>query len=143
MGIILQKDCRLPSEAEWEYACRARTMTPYHFGEKISTGLANYYGAYGGTTQVGRFGGNAFGLYDMHGNVWEWCIDFWHENYKGAPVDGSAWLTGGEDEFRVLRGGSWHNGPVGCRSACRVRDACGNRSDILGFRVVCASSWTP
>ena len=137
-----EKDYRLPSEAEWEYACRARTTTSYHFGEKISTELANSSGAYQGTTQVGRFGANGFGLYDMHGNVWEWCLDLWHENYKGAPIDGSAWLTSGEDEFRALRGGSWYYGPVGCRAACRARDACGNRSDVIGFRVVCASSRT-
>lgn len=102
----------LPSEAEWEYACRAGTRTPFHFGETITTDLANYRGtdneeykwsgSYGPgpkgiyreqITEVGSFGvANAFGLYDMHGNVWEWCLDDWHDNYEGAPTDGSAWL---------------------------------------------------
>ena len=95
---------RLPSEAEWEYACRAGTTTPFHFGPAITTDLANYDGnyTYGNgskgvyrqqTTEVGSFPPNAFGLYDMHGNVWEWCADHWHGNYDGAPTDGTAWLS--------------------------------------------------
>ena len=101
------KDYRLPSEAEWEYACRAGMITPYHFGKTITKDLANYSFAYKGTTEVGKFPANAFGLYDMHGNVAEWCLDDWHYNYKGAPTDGSAWMTwwwhGRKN--KVLRGG--------------------------------------
>ncbi|HEC84091.1 MAG TPA: formylglycine-generating enzyme family protein, partial [Thioploca sp.] len=86
------REYRLASEAEWEYACRAGTTTPFYFGETITTELANYSMSRGETTDVGSFPPNAFGLYDMHGNVWEWCADLWHENYNGAPTDGSAWL---------------------------------------------------
>ncbi len=88
------KEYRLPSEAEWEYAARAGTTTPYHFGETITDKLANYGNKVGKTTSVGEFPPNAFGLYDMHGNVWEWCQDNWHDNYEGAPTNGSAWLSG-------------------------------------------------
>ena len=137
------KSYRLPSEAEWEYACRAGTTTPFHFGEMISTDLANYAGdyAYGSgvkgqyrqqTTQVGSFPPNAFGLYDMHGNVWEWCSDRSHETYEGAPIDGSAW-TDGNSEFRLLRGGSWGNNPWYCRSANRSRNVPDLRTTSLGF----------
>jgi formylglycine-generating enzyme required for sulfatase activity len=99
------RDYTLPSEAQWEYACRAGTTTPFHFGETISTDLANYDGnyTYGSgkkgeyrrrTTDVASFPANAWGLHDMHGNVWEWCLDNWHDSYEGAPEDGSAWLEG-------------------------------------------------
>ncbi len=161
---------RLPSEPEWEYACRAGTTTPFHFGETITTELANYNGNYTypsapkrkpkrkyreqttevgifppneyreQTTEVGIFPPNAFGLYDMHGNVWEWCADSWHDSYERAPVDASAWL-GNDNPYRVLRGGSLYNDPEDCRSACRcliaweVRDLI---ADNIGFRVVCA-----
>jgi formylglycine-generating enzyme required for sulfatase activity/predicted Ser/Thr protein kinase len=121
---------RLPSEAEWEYACRAGTTTPFYFGPTITADLANYNGdyTYGSapkgvyreeTTDVGSFPPNAFGLYDMHGNVWEWCQDVWHENYNGAPTNGSAWESGGDSSYRMLRGGSWLYYPVDCRSAAR------------------------
>ena len=147
------REYRLPSEAEWEYACRAGTTAPFHFGETITTDLANYDGssAYGSgpkgefrqkTTEVGSFKiANAFGLYDMHGNVWEWCLDYWHENYRGAPTDGSAWTTGGDDTRRLLRGGSWYYYPRYCRSAYRRRNARDYQHNNLGFRLVCASSW--
>ena len=127
---------RLPSEAEREYACRARTTTPFHFGETLTSDLANCdtnY-TYGSgpkgqnreqTTEVGSFLANKlvlankFGLYDMHGNVWEWCQDHWHDTYESAPTDGSAWLSADESARRLLRGGSWDDFPVLCRSAYR------------------------
>ena len=146
---------RLPSEAEWEYACRAGTTTPFYFGETITTDLANYNGyspttdaspTYANepkgkyrdkTTEVGSFPPNAFGLYDMHGNVWEWCQDTWHDNYNGAPTDGSAWVDE-NDPFQLLRGGGWYYNPVSCRSASRLNF---NTRDSIaltyGFRVVC------
>ncbi|MEO1350881.1 MAG: SUMF1/EgtB/PvdO family nonheme iron enzyme [Cyanobacteria bacterium J06635_15] len=142
------KQYRLPSEAEWEYACRAGTTTPFYVGETITPEQANYRGnvTYGAgprgryreeTIKVGSFPPNAFGLYDMHGNVWEWCADHWHDSYQGAPRDGSAWIRGGKSEYRLLRGGSWVNGPVDCRSADRVRDEPDYDVSVVGFRVVC------
>ena len=153
---------RLPSEAEWEYACRAGTTTPFHFGSTITTDVANYRGTdweyegktYSGsygqgpkgeyrqqTTDVGSFSANAFGLYDMHGNVWEWCLDHWHNTYDGAPTDGSACLSSGESKLRLLRGGSWGNLPWYCRSAFRDGSARDYQYSGFGFRLVCASSW--
>ncbi len=148
------RDYGLPSEAEWEYACRAGTTTPFHFGETITPELANYYSevAYspgptvksrGETTDVGSFSvANAFGLYDMHGNLWEWCADHWHENYKEAPTDGSAWLAENKNNFRMLRGGSWGSNPGSCRSAFRSRYYPDDRSVVFGFRVACAAART-
>ena len=144
---------RLPSEAEWEYACRAGTTTPFHFGETIISALANYNGTViyqsepkgekrSQTTNVGSFPPNAFGFYDMHGNVWEWCEDVYHENYEGAPTDGSAWNVGGKSGRMVLRGGSWFNNPRYCRSATRVNGVAGERDDDNGFRVVCVAPRT-
>ncbi|MBW4493818.1 MAG: SUMF1/EgtB/PvdO family nonheme iron enzyme [Oscillatoria princeps RMCB-10] len=142
-------DYRLPSEAEWEYACRAGTTTPFHFGETITTDLANYNGNYTyasgpkgkyrqETTDVGSFPPNAFGLYDMHGNVWEWCADPWHDNYAGAPVDGSVWSSGGNEDrqSRMLRGGSWYYYPRDCRAALRNRSEPEFGDDDVGFRAV-------
>ncbi len=111
----------LPSEAQWEYACRAGTKTPFAFGDTLTPDLANYNGSYTygsgpkgqyrqQTTDVGSFPANAWGLQDMHGNVWEWCLDRWHDSYRGAPADGSAWTAGGEIT-RLLRGGSWGTSP--------------------------------
>jgi|GEM_PF-3772237 len=140
---------RLPTEAEWEYACRARTKTPFHFGESITAELANYDATqiYGDglegeyrreTTSVDYFEiANAFGLCDMHGNVWEWCLDHWHSNYDGAPDNGSAWLTDDEGARRVRRGGSWNYFPSGCRSASRVNNNPDSEYSDIGFRVVC------
>ncbi len=142
------KTYRLPSEAEWEYACRAGTTTPFAFGETITPELVNYDGnyPYGSapkgeyrlkTTPVGSLGvANGFGLYDMHGNVWEWCADPWHENYNGAPGDGSIWEVNSDKSYRVLRGGSWNYLGNLCRSAYRNRSTPDYRNSNLGFRVV-------
>ncbi|MDA0265493.1 MAG: formylglycine-generating enzyme family protein [Cyanobacteria bacterium] len=176
---------RLPSEAEWEYACRAlpspptsfdklRTSPlpggegsqypPFHFGETITTTLANYdgtddpngkwSGSYGRgpkgeyrkkTTPVDHFGvTNGFGLCDMHGNVWEWCQDHYHDSYGDAPVDGSAWVDEESEEnaSRILRGGSWYYNPRHCRSAYRFNNL-PRESDInIGFRVICVAPRT-
>jgi formylglycine-generating enzyme required for sulfatase activity len=144
------REYRLPSEAEWEYACRAGTTTPFYFGETITGELANYNasntyadepnGEYRNeTTPVGQFPPNAFGLYDMHGNVREWCADTWHDNYDGAPTDGSVWIENGNDNRSPLRGGSWGYNPTYCRSAIRYdyyfRRV--NRINNYGFRVAC------
>jgi len=146
---------RLPSEAEWEYACRAGTTTPFYFGETISTDQANYDGnkIYGSgkkgeyrqkTTDVGSFPPNAFGLCDMHGNVWELCLDHWHNSYEGTPTDGSAWIDkqAKENAERVSRGGSWNNTPVYCRSAYRFINNPRAIYNNLGFRIVCSSPRT-
>ncbi|BDI14611.1 hypothetical protein ANSO36C_04130 [Nostoc cf. commune SO-36] len=130
-----QETYRLPSEAEWEYACRAGTTTPFYFGETITTDLANYQVQYGETTDVGKFPANPFGLFDMHGNIWEWCQDEWHKNYNGAPKNGSAWLADNNQD-RLLRGGSWLSDTRSCRSAYRGYYARVNRNGSVGFRVV-------
>ncbi len=158
----------LPSEAQWEYACRAGTTTPFAFGETITPELANYNGKYSyangskgiyreQTTPVGMFPANAWGLQDMHGNVWEWCLDHWHRSYAGAPADGTAWVNGGDqregsgrqadrqqaqaksgdDARRLLRGGSWYFVPGACRSARRIRYRSVDANSFVGFRVVC------
>ncbi|WP_430014946.1 SUMF1/EgtB/PvdO family nonheme iron enzyme [Microcystis protocystis FBCC-A270] len=149
-----KQEYRLPSEAEWEYACRAGTTTPFYFGETITGELANYRSSetYAGeakgeyrqeTTPVGQFPPNAFGLYDMHGNVWEWCADTWHDNYDGAPTDGSVWIENGDDNGSPLRGGSWCNDPDDCRSACRSsNDRRDDNNSSNGFRVVCGAGRT-
>jgi formylglycine-generating enzyme required for sulfatase activity len=149
---------RLPSEAEWEYACRGQTQTPFHFGETITTDLANYsgidweyngricsHGSYGAgpkgsdyreTTAVGQFQvANRFGLFDMHGLLREWCADTWHDSYQDAPTDGSAWIDDSSDK-RVVRSGSWNTGPRACRSAFRAGLQSDSRLYDLGFRVV-------
>jgi formylglycine-generating enzyme required for sulfatase activity len=137
------KTYRLPSEAEWEYACRAKTTTPFHFGETITADLANYEYNRNQTTDVGSFPPNAFGLYDMHGNVWEWCADPWHENYNDAPTDGSVWESGGNTEYRVIRGGSWYYFPQYCRGAVRNWVGLVSRDWDYGFRVVSLPpAWT-
>ena len=146
------REYRLPSEAEWEYACRARSKEPFYFGPTISPNLANYRGnyAYGDgpkgqfrekTTAVGSFPPNSFGLYDLHGNVWEWCLDDWHDSYEGAPTDSTAWLEENH-ERKVLRGGSWVYNPVDCRSGNRNYHSPDNADGKDGFRVVCGVART-
>ncbi len=127
---------RLPSEAEWEYACRAGTQTPLYTGVTINSDQANL-GHNHKTLPIGSFAPNAFGLYDMHGNVWEWTQDCWHENYRNAPGDGSAWLeaNGGTCSRRVVRGGSWFNAPQILRSAGRDGGSTDEVDDDLGFRI--------
>lgn len=173
------RDYRLPSEAEWEYACRAGTTTPFHFGETITTDLANYRGTdhpnYGWsgscgqgpkgiyreeTTPVGSFGvANAFGLYDMHGNVWEWCADPWHDSYEGAPIDGTVWDENcnynryrnsidllvdreADHQAQLLRGGAWLYNPWSCRSTIRNMNGPEFGSYVCGFRIVCVVAWS-
>ena len=136
----------LPSEAQWEYACRACTTTPFAVGDTLTPDLANYNGNYTygfgpkgqyreKTTEVGSFPANAWGLQDMQGNVWEWCLDHWHDDYRGAPSDGSAWVSGGEPQRRLLRGGSWSDYPRSCRSAFRGRWRLDDRGYFVGFRL--------
>jgi eukaryotic-like serine/threonine-protein kinase len=133
LSIKTGKIYTLPSESQWEYACRAGTTTPFTFGETITSNVANYEGNYNGkesyrnepkgvnratTTDVMTFPPNAFGLYDMQGNVWEWCADTWNDTYEGAPTDGSVWLD--ESPNMLLRGGAWSERPELCRSTSRI-----------------------
>jgi formylglycine-generating enzyme required for sulfatase activity len=140
----------LPSEAQWEYACRAGSTTPFHFEATLTPELANYNGnyVYGNgpkgtyreqTIDVASFPANGCGLHDMHGNVWEWCADHWHDSYNFAPGDDQPWLipAAADDQPRLLRGGSWLIHPAICRSACRGADHPGSRSNDVGFRVCC------
>jgi len=159
LSALTGRTYRLPSEAEWEYACRATTTTPFWCGETITTALANYsgidweyegrvcsQGSYGKgstgidrreTTEVGSFAiANAFGLYDMHGLVREWCADRWHDSYDGAPDDGTAWTENSTTNQRVLRGGSWNGAPKACRSAFRSKLNPDTHLYDIGFRVV-------
>jgi formylglycine-generating enzyme required for sulfatase activity len=135
---------RLPSEAEWEYACRAGTTTAFHTGDSLNRRQAKYtdglWGPFssGETEPVGSFPANGFRLRDMHGNVMEWCQDAWHGNYQGAPTDGSAWEAGGEGA-RVMRGGAWNVPQKYSRSANRQNSAPGSRLKTVGFRVCCAA----
>jgi eukaryotic-like serine/threonine-protein kinase len=145
---------RLPSEAEWEYACRAGSKTPYAFGETINPLVVNYNGNYPygeaakgeyreTTTPVGSFPPNLFGLYDMDGNLSEWCLDQWNDNYNGAPTNGSARgdiLSREENKQRLLRGGSWGSVARGCRSADRNANIASVRYNNIGFRLVCQQS---
>ncbi|XGV99095.1 MAG: formylglycine-generating enzyme family protein [Leptolyngbya sp. BL-A-14] len=137
---------RLPSEAEWEYACRAGTTTPFHFGETITSQLANYGSAFTyaaeaegeyrqSTTVMESFSHNAFGLSGMHGNVWEWCADTWHDSYHGAPSRSVAWVNGGKADWRSLRGGAWADTPDQTRSATRSGYPAASLNRMIGFRV--------
>jgi formylglycine-generating enzyme required for sulfatase activity len=139
---------RLPTEAEWEYAARAGTSWPFSFGETVSPELVNYnsklpYGQVSKdsprqqTVAVGSLGvGNAFGLYDMHGNVWEWCLDSWHDSYLGAPTESTVWEKDGVAGMHILRGGSWDSSAGECRSSGRRQSVASPRSNNIGFRVV-------
>ena len=149
---MANKTYRLPSEAEWEYACRGGTTTPFYCGETISTDLANYNGNYTygqgqkgqfreKTTEVGIFPANPFGLYEMCGNVWEWCEDGWHENYINPPIDGSAW-TSLSSKHKMLRGGSWLSNPRICRSAYRSYNDPAYGDFNFGFRLVVSGART-
>ena len=130
---------RLPSEAEWECACRAGTTTPYTFGQTITPAIVNTRESGRATTVAAASLGvaNGFGVFDMHGNVWEWCRDLWHGDYRGAPADGSAWLSDSEDaRTRVLRGGAWSHPAKNSRSATRsLTGDVTARSSKIGFRV--------
>ena len=132
------KDYRLPSESEWEYAARAGSTTKWSFGDNGNQ-LGDYawYGANSQykTQRVAQKRSNAFGLYDMHGNVWEWVEDCWHGNYSGAPIDGSAWSTACSSTTRVLRGGSWIIYPTDLRSAVRHSSWPDSRSGDSGLRL--------
>jgi len=142
------KHYRLPSEAEWEYAARGGKETAYWWGQNWIKGMANCSKTYlytnddcgsqweEKTAPAGSFKPNPFGLYDTAGNVWEWVEDCWHENYSGAPVDGSAWTKGGDCGLRVVRGGSWMNSPWELRSSYRFRFDAVQRNDSIGFRLV-------
>jgi formylglycine-generating enzyme required for sulfatase activity len=135
---------RLPTEAEWEYACRAGTASPFAFGESITQEVVNHdgellrlWGKDCATNPAGSLGvANAFGLFDMHGNVWEWCQDCWHASYEGAPTDGGAWRRDADQGTRVLRGGSWSAPARSCRAASRRFGGHPEiRSREIGFRV--------
>ena len=134
---LTKKNYRLPSEAEWEYACRAGTTTPYYFGENLDQSLANYESEVGRTTPLGSYPPNAFGLQDMHGNVWEWCDDGWHDNHENAPTDGSSWNENhSQSVLRIHRGGSWYIDLRVCRSAARSWVNADFRNYGIGFRLV-------
>jgi formylglycine-generating enzyme required for sulfatase activity len=133
-----QEEIRLPTEAEWEYACRAGTTTRWSFGDKVADLPEHAWfngNAKGNDPPVGKKKPNSWGLYDMHGYVWEWCQDAWHPNYEGAPADGSA-RDSADAKRRVLRGGSWADDAEASRSAFRREAAAEQRSDAIGFRCV-------
>ncbi|ELP56926.1 twin-arginine translocation pathway signal sequence domain protein [Microcystis aeruginosa TAIHU98] len=141
---ISGKTYRLPTEAEWEYACRAGTTTRYYFGDDANQ--LGDYAWYAGNSQqtthpVGQKKPNAWELYDMSGNVWEWCEDNWHDSYENAPRDDSAWLRN-NNNYHIVRGGSWDFNPYYCRSASRIRFSPGFDFNYLGFRVVSGAERT-
>jgi formylglycine-generating enzyme required for sulfatase activity len=143
----IERSYNLPSEAQWEYACRAGTTTPFYFGETLTADVANYNGEFTywaepkgiyrhEALEVGSLPPNTFGLYNMHGTIWEWCADPWHPDYTGAPTDGSVWEAGGDPSLRIVRGGSWHDNPQICRSATRLKLNPAAGEDFVGFRIV-------
>ncbi|ELR97853.1 formylglycine-generating enzyme family protein [Gloeocapsa sp. PCC 73106] len=143
----LRKTVKLPSEAQWEYACRAGNQTTFSFGDTLTANLANYRATAtyaqespgifrAQTTEVGIFPPNAFGIHDLHGNVWEWCADTYQDNYQQAPTDDRSWVIEDNDHLHVLRGGSWFVDPRNCRSAVRVWDFNSVILHDVGFRVI-------
>jgi formylglycine-generating enzyme required for sulfatase activity len=136
---------RLPTEAEWEYAARAGTTTAFSFSDTLNSSQANFDGNYpydstkgkyiARTVVVGSYQPNAFGLYDMHGNAWEWCQDVYNPTYQNLPTDGSANLSVGELNLHVLRGGSWYNSGFYCRSAYRFKLTPASRSNNISLRI--------
>lgn len=139
---------QLPSETQWEYACRAGTTTPFSFGETLTVDVANFNGEhtfraeprgfyFHSTSEGGKFPPNAFGVYDMHGNLWEWCADNWLDDYTSSPRDGSSYQNR-DSRDRVVRGGSWHEPPQLCRSATRLRLAQSDADEFTGLRIVSA-----
>ena len=144
LSLATGRNYRLPTEAEWEYACRAGTTTLYSFGDESAQEHANCAGTYEGLTPKGKYPPNAYGLYDMHGNVWEMCQDIMHRDYNSAPSDGSAWMNenqehcmlDGNQEQCVLRGGGWQFQADRCRSAARCCLPLNALIGHTGFRVV-------
>jgi len=147
LAAITGQPYRLLGEAEWEYAARAGSETPFWWGSTIAPAQANYKATlgYGGGGSIGEFRGgtvpaasfepNPWGLFNVHGNVWEWCEDAWHSCYDSAPTDGSAWLEGGDGSRHILRGGSWINYPRFLRSAVRFGFSAEARAYNFGFRI--------
>jgi formylglycine-generating enzyme required for sulfatase activity len=144
---VTGKAYRLLSEAEWEYGTRAGSRSAFWWGDTITSERANYDGSwlYGGQGEPGEYRGrtlpvhslepNPWGIYQCHGNIWEWCADLWHATYDDAPSDGSPWLEPATDERRVVRGGSWYGEPKFLRSAARNRYAPDYRENRFGFRL--------
>ena len=141
-----ERNYHLPSETQWEYACRAGTTTPFSFGETLTVEVANFNGEhtfrdeprgfyFHSTSEGGKFPPNAFGLCDMHGNLWEWCEDTWLDDYSSSPRDGSSYQSK-DNRYRVARGGSWHEPPELCRSAARLRVLQSDADELMGLRVV-------
>jgi formylglycine-generating enzyme required for sulfatase activity len=139
------RNYQLPSETQWEYACRAGTNTPFSFGETLTVDVANFNGEhmfrdeprgfyFHATNEGGKFPPNAFGIYDMHGNLWEWCADNWLDDFSSSPRDGSSYENK-DSKYRVARGGSWHEPPSLCRSAARLRVLQSEADEVMGFRV--------
>ena len=119
LAIVTKRDYRLPAEAQWEYACRSGTTTNYYFGDTLSAEVANYGRQVGGTTEVPKYPANAWGLYDMHGNIWEWCADHWSDEFKIALKDSNPIICSKGNANRVIRGGSWIVDPQNCASSYR------------------------
>jgi formylglycine-generating enzyme required for sulfatase activity len=141
------RNYQLPSEAQWEYTCRAGTTTPFSSGETLTVEVANFNGEhtfrdeprgfyFHSTSEGGKFPPNPFGLYDMHGNLWEWCADNWLDDYISSPRDGSSYQSK-DSHYRAARGGSWYEPPALCRSASRLQVLESDADEFMGFRVVC------